>query len=300
MTKELRNIFEKVVSKLTPARRWRRKNVAWISKWVFASLFVAVLTPKTAISQPEGSAWHPVGEIAATAEAYLRDRAGVFDGNTTVSAGVLDSRHRLALCDRDLQGFLRSGTEIQARTIVGVRCDGSKPWKLYVPVNVIVTTNVLVARHTLTRGQLLSADDLTVELRDVSRIRTGYLTQAEQVVGQRLKTQLIAGKMLTPSMIEIDAVIRRGQSVTLVVGTGKFSISMNGTALMDGALNQRIRVQNINSGRIVEGVVRSQEHVEILLSGRTSNAQPGDPQFFHAEPKVSPKLADTGFSNNDR
>ena len=57
------------------------------------------------------------------------------------------------------------------------------------------------------------------------------------------------------------------------------NISMSGKALMDGALNQRIRVENITSGRVVEGVVRSREQVEILV--------PASHVFFPAKPKVS-------------
>lgn len=262
-------------------------------------LFVALLAAVAVLFSPAGAAdatdpsrWHPVEQIATAAENFLRDRTRSLAGNTDVRASQLDARHRLALCDRPLQGFLRSGTEIMARTIVGVRCDGSKPWKVYVPVDVVVTADVLVARQTLVKGEILTAKDLATERRDVSRVRGGYLTDPAQVIGLRLKTQVIAGKTLKPAMVQADIAIRRGQSVTLTANANGFAITMAGTALMDGAVNQRIRVQNINSGRVVEGIVRSRELVEVLLSN--------DSSFFHAGPKVSPQVADTGFSNNDR
>lgn len=44
---------------------------------------------------------------------------------------------------------------------------------------------------------------------------------------------------------------------------------MIGTALMDGAIGQRIRVENVNSGRVVEGIVRSREVVEVLVPSRS-------------------------------
>jgi len=264
-----------------------RRPLAWIS-----TILLTALLPQGANARGETPQWQPVEQISATAETFLRSRTGTFAGNTTVEAGNLDSRHRLTYCDEPLQAFLRRGTQIKARTIVGVRCNGTKQWKVYVPVDVVVTASVLVARQTLVKGQLLTAADLISEPRDVTRLRSGYLSDLQQVVGQRLKTQLIAGKTLTPSMIAADLAIRRGQSVTLTVGAGDFNITMAGTALVGGALNQRIRVKNSHSGRIVEGVVRSREHVEVLLSS--------DNHFFHAEPKVSPKSADTGFSNNDR
>jgi|GEM_PF-29166 len=279
------------VGNLTATPIWRRLLVSCRPTAVLVALS-AILMPSLVHSDSNTPQWQPIEQIAAAAEDFLLGRTGVFAGNTTVRAGTLDARHRLAYCDKPLDGFLRSGTDIKARTIVGVRCSGSKPWKVYVPVDVVVTANVLVARQTLIKGQVLAATDLTVEQRDVSRVRGGYLSEPKQVVGRRLKTQVIAGKTLKPTMIEVDIAIRRGQSVTLTVNSGGFDINMKGTAMMDGAVNQRIRVRNTNSGRIIEGIVRSREHVEVLLSKAG--------HFSSAGTKVSPTVADTGYSNNDR
>ena len=236
--------------------------------------------------------WQSNESIAAAAEDYIRERVGPRARKTAVKAGVLDSRHRLAHCGKPLEPFLRRGTEISYRTIVGVRCSGAKPWKVYLPVEVVVTDTTYVASRTLPRGHRLTAEDLVAEERDVSRLPTGYIASPEQFLGARLKTQLIAGRLLTPAMLEADIAVRRGQMVTLTVSNGGINIQMSGKALMDGALDQRIRVENTTSGRIVEGIVRSREHVEVLVAGSG--------QIFHAKPKVSPSAADMRSSNNDR
>ena len=77
-----------------------------------------------------------------------------------------------------------------------------------------------------------------------------------------------------------------------LIANGGMTIQMSGKALMDGAISQRIRVENTNSGRIVEGIVRSRELVEVLV--------PSSSSFLHAKPKVSPRVADMRSSNNDR
>ena len=210
--------------------------------------------------------WHPVDDIAATAEGFLRQESGDRPGSTTIRAGKLDPRHRLPRCDQPLNGFLRRGTEIAARTIVGVRCPGSKPWKLYVPVDVIVTRKVLTAGRPLPRGHMVTSADIAVVERDVSGLRRGYYVSVKDLSGLRLKQPMLAGQVITPAMLAADRIIRRGQSVTIVAAGGGINISMAGKALADGALNQRIRVENSNSGRVVEGIVRSAEHVEILVS----------------------------------
>jgi flagella basal body P-ring formation protein FlgA len=121
---------------------------------------------------------------------------------------------------------------------------------------------------------------------------SGYLTSPEALIGQRLRQQLTAGRIITPQVLQADNIIRRGQSVTLIATAGGINVTMSGKSLMDGALNQRIRAENLSSGRVIEGIVRSREHVEILLPESSNN--------FHAKPKGLPASADTQVSNNDR
>lgn len=213
-----------------------------------------------------GQSWQPIADIAATAEGYARTRAVDKAGMTAVRAGALDPRHRLPLCDAPLEGFMRRGAEINARSIVGVRCTGSKPWKVYVPVDVVVTAKVVTAARPLPRGHLVAAADTRLIERDVSTMQRGYYSDIKALAGLRLKQPLLAGQVITPAMLAADRIIRRGQSVTIVAAGGGINISMAGKALTDGALNQRIRVENSNSGRVVEGIVRSPEHIEILVS----------------------------------
>ncbi|MEL7187791.1 MAG: hypothetical protein AAFN50_15375, partial [Pseudomonadota bacterium] len=98
------------------------------------------------------SDWHPTSDITATAESFLSQRVGNTAPGTSVSASGFDTRNRLARCSRPLEGFLRDGIEIRTRTIVGVRCMGSRPWKVYVPVEVVVMAEVLIATRPLPRG----------------------------------------------------------------------------------------------------------------------------------------------------
>ena len=245
--------------------------------------------PAIGAGQPD---WHDTADIARAAETFLAERLGATDDRTRVRAATLDARLRLASCDRPLEGFLRPGTKIGAKTIVGVRCDGTRAWKMYVPVDVVVESRVWVAARSLPRGHLLTRDDIVADVRDVSRMTRGYIDDPRQLVGQRLRSSVLAGHVLTPRLLEADRIVRRGQTVTLAVSQGGVDIRMAGRALADGALGQRIRVENLNSGRIVEGVVRSPELVEILV--------PKGPDSSPEIPKVSAATADTLTSNNDR
>lgn len=272
-----------IVRKLARRAQERRKLDAGI---------VCLLLTFSASASTSAAQWHATDDIARVAERFLEEKLGNPAGNTSVKAGMLDRRLKLSECDTPLEGFLRTGTRIGPKTIVGVRCNGTRPWKVYVPVEVVVRKRVWVARQPLPRGHLIAKEDLAADVRDVSRMTSGYPSDPAAVVGRRLRASVLAGRVLTPNLLEANHIISRGQTVTLIVASGDLQIRMAGKALMDGALNDRIRVENLNSGRVVEGVVRSVELVEIIV--------PKAGIFLPQATKVSVAKVDTGYSNNDR
>lgn len=248
---------------------------------------VAWLALSVDVAAQQQATWHPIADIAQVAESFVANRLkqSASRGTTTVNADMLDERLRLAACEQSVEAFLRPGVKISAKTVVGVRCHGPKPWKVYVPVQVAVHDTVWVARHSLARGHLLTKADLAPDERDISRMNGGFVLNPEMLIGRRLRQAMLAGRAFTAGLVEADNVVHRGQTVTLAITTAGITIRMAGKAMMDGALNQRIRVENLNSGRIIEGIVRSRELVEIPNPAATT--------FFHAKPKGSPTLADT-------
>ena len=210
--------------------------------------------------------WHPVKEITAAAETYLKRTIGPSDDRLVATAGYLDQRLQLPRCTAALEAYLRPGAKVSGRTIVGVRCPGSKPWKVYLPVYVAVMEKVLIARSSMPRGHLVRHQDVEIASRDVSMLLGGYLSMSSDIIGHRMKRAVTRGVVITPSLLQTEFLIKRGQSVTLTVHDESLDIRMSGKALMDGTANQRIKVENIGSGRVVEGLVRSAEQVEVPVN----------------------------------
>lgn len=263
--------FSTGVSVLTQQRDNRRNSdggtfTATLRVSLFSyGLLLLVLAVFAFAATASATEWQSNEDIAAVAEQFVQQRFGRTDSRVVPSAGHLDPRLQLARCDAPLEPFLRKGSKVSSRTIIGVRCSGSKPWKVYVPVDVVVMQTVLIAKKTLPKGHVVTAADVTEEARDVSRLNGGYVSGIDALAGQKLKHQVMGGRIITPAMLAAEVLVRRGQSVTLVVRNDELNISMAGKALADGTLNQRIRVENLNSRRIVEGLVRSPEYVEILV-----------------------------------
>ena len=254
--KNMRAVLMRTVSILTDVTMKRH----------VASIAIVLLLMTPGMPASADTLWHPVAEITSAAENYLKLTVGASDDRLIPTAGYLDPRLQLPRCNALLDPYLRPGTKASGRIIVGVRCTGPKPWKVYLPVHVAVMENILVTRRSLPRNHQLQPEDVEISSRDVSGLAGGYVSQTNEIVGHRLKHAVARGVIITPALLQIEVVIRRGQSVTLIVHHESLDIRMSGKALMDGAANQRIKVENIGSGRVVEGLVRSAEQVEVLVN----------------------------------
>jgi flagella basal body P-ring formation protein FlgA len=157
------------------------------------------------------------------------------------------------------------GRHEAGRVLIELRCDASPPWHLYVPVRVIGTSPVAVAAHALIPGSVLTEKDVRVEQQDMNHLPPGYLDDAAIAVGLTAARGIAGGAVLTNQMLLGSKVVQRGQTVTLIAGSGGFSVRMAGRALSDGLINQRVRVENLSSGKVVEGIARSEQVVEIIF-----------------------------------
>ena len=200
--------------------------------------------------------------ISATASQFIAKRHPWQNENTRITVGELDPRTRLAKCSQRLQAFLPPGATIRRRTTVGVRCEGVKAWKVYLPVTIAAFTKVMVSKHPIAAGQRVTEADITWTERDVSSLSYGY---QKGLGGQGMlsRRSIPQGAVITANMLEAPAMIKRGQELKLISRSTAINVSMKGRALQDAAKGARIRVENISSGKQLEGIVISGNTVRI-------------------------------------
>ncbi|GAB4356984.1 MAG: hypothetical protein Kow006_24460 [Gammaproteobacteria bacterium] len=208
---------------------------------------------------------HPHAAIREAAQLFLEQNPPSVDGRIETIIGRLDSRLRLTLCQAPLQISRTPGSRPTGRFTLEVRCTSPKAWKLLLPVTVRVYAPVLTAARTLPRGTLLRKEDLRFKEQELSRLGYGYLRRLEEAVGKELRRSLHAGATLTPAQLTARRLIKRGQRVTILANSGGIEVRMSGEALSDGARDERIRVRNRKTRRIVEGVVESSGVVRVNL-----------------------------------
>lgn len=225
----------------------------------------ACIMVASAAAQTPGD-WHATGKITAAAEQYVYENAGDSGGRLVVTTGYLDPRLTLARCTENLEPFVRPGTQLLGRIIVGVRCTGEKPWKIYLTVHVGIMEETLVTARSLSRDHIVGPDDITAEYRDISRLVGGYVREMKDVVGHRIVRPLARGIVLQSSHLQGQTLIEKGQSVTINVKSESISIQMAGIAESNGKVDELIPVRNLGSGKVVEGRVRSRSLIEVAMN----------------------------------
>ena len=204
-------------------------------------------------------------DIQQAVRSFIAKEAPPASGNAIIEVGYLDPRLRLPACEHPLEAFLPAGARPYGNTTVGVRCNGAGPWLLYVPVTARINQEVIVATRPLSRGAILGLADIRMESRDISSLVSGYITEPAQALGQQLIHPLAPGTPLGPTSIRAPTLVRRGQTVILLVKSGDMEVRMSGQALSDGVEGQTIQIRNMSSRRVVEGTVTADGTVYLSM-----------------------------------
>jgi flagella basal body P-ring formation protein FlgA len=162
-----------------------------------------------------------------------------------------------------LTPFLATGATVKARTVVGVRCPGPAGWSIYVPVMVESEAALVVARRSLSRGEMPSPADLTVVPRQVSGFPTQFLAQVSDIAGRRLRRPVAAGEPIPDDALAAPVLVERGQQVTVSASITGIAVRANAVALDAGGFGDRVRVRNVASGRVIEGAIQADGSVVI-------------------------------------
>lgn len=207
----------------------------------------------------------PLSSIQEAAKQFLEEEAAMMQGEPEVSIGRIDPRLRLAQCDQPLAGFWPNGARKMGNVTVGVRCQGSVNWSVYVRARVALYDTVVVSSRPLSRGSRLGVDDVELMREDITRLGSGYFTTLEQVVGMEARHGVRAGMVLNRNLLKAPIVIRRGDKVSITASTGSVRVQMEGKALEAGAVGELIEVENLSSKQRLEAEVIGPGVVQVRM-----------------------------------
>ncbi len=222
-----------------------------------------LLVPCLNYAQSGSGIHQPHEEILAAARQHLQDQMSHSSGKLKITFTPLDHRLKLTRCELPLETISSGNTGSKGKTTVEVKCGAPKPWKLYVTATLGLEGPVVVARHDLSRGTAISANDIQLVIQDTNHLLRGHYDSPSQVIGRTLKRNLRRNQVVTPSLLAVQKTINRGQMVTILAGHSGIEVRMKGKALRNGNPGDLIPVQNLRSKKKLEARVMSAGMVRI-------------------------------------
>jgi len=226
-------------------------------------LGAAVLPLAQAQAAPDAAA----AALYERAQVWLDQMVGNSAGlplRMAVEVGVLDSRLKLAPCER-VEPYLPPGTQLWGKTRLGLRCtQGTVKWNVFLPITIKAFGPAWVIKGQVASGALLTqADAMPMEV-DWAESRSAVVANLDDWVGQTATRVLTTGQALRQDMVKASQVFASGAQVRVVARGAGFEISSSAQAISGGVMGQTVRVR-MDNGRVVSGQVVDSQTVLVAM-----------------------------------
>jgi flagellar basal body P-ring formation protein FlgA len=119
---------------------------------------------------------------------------------------------------------------------------------------------VRVAKSVAFRA-ILKAEDVREQVCDIEDPRTEYIRTSADAIGKTARRALVAGDLLSLASVEESNLVRSGETVRLLGGSGGVIMTAKVRALQNGKLGETIKVRNIDSDRVISAVITGRGEV---------------------------------------
>lgn len=225
-----------------------------------------------------GIAWHIPDTVTVTAPSQtisgqallekavmtVREQTSQGDISITPIGSVRDVVAPIG--DMVLTSSLPYGIRYNSPTavMVDVSVNGQTISKISMHLDVKLYQQVVVAAVQISPGEIVTTERLRYERMDTGRLKLGYFTDVNKVQGLMTKRLLMPGAVVTDSVVSKPLLVKRGNMVTILARIGGMEVTATGKAMQDGNEGQLIRVQNVNSAKIISAKVLDASTVQVL------------------------------------
>ncbi|AHG19668.2 flagellar basal body P-ring biosynthesis protein FlgA [Chania multitudinisentens RB-25] len=170
-----------------------------------------------------------------------------------------------AACGKTPVASLPGGDRVDLHRLrFDVHCGDGQGWDVVVAVKPDIYLPVLVARKTLDRGHVITADNVMLKKYNITNTRGEYVTQLQDVVGLTVKRRARAMQPIALSQLESPVLVERGQLVVMMAEQNGVQAQTMGEALKKGRKGEMIKVKNESSKRIVSAIVSGRGVVQMV------------------------------------
>lgn len=125
-----------------------------------------------------------------------------------------------------------------------------------------ILKKVPVITRSLIRGSRLLSEDVKEEFRDITYAQDAT-PMATAVVGKKLSKSLRAKDIIWFSSLERIKALRRGENIKIILGEDNWELTLQGVALQDGSIGDRVKVKNPVTRKTLTAIVVAESEVRV-------------------------------------
>ena len=122
----------------------------------------------------------------------------------------------------------------------------------------------VVSNRVIYPGQTIEASALEeIVLRKAPRSSAAFAVSVEDLEGKIARRTLLPGKLVPLNSVREAYLVERGASVQMVFAAGALTISATAVTLEPGSAGDMIKLRNLDSGKVISGVVMADGTVRV-------------------------------------
>lgn len=220
--------------------------------WLISLLFLHCVAANAA-------GQHDHAALKTAVNSFVQQQTAALPGKITYHIDEIDPRLILRPCSK-VNVFLPSGSQLIGRVSIGVRCQETNGWSIFIPVQIKISRDLLISARPLLMGQIIHEEDLARQTTEITQ--NSGITDAKQVIGKVLRYSIAAGYTLREDMLRAPYSVKQGQVVQLSVQGNGFSMSSSGVALSNASEGETVQIRT-SAGRVVSGIASTEGVVRI-------------------------------------
>ncbi len=127
------------------------------------------------------------------------------------------------------------------------------------------TLKAVSLSNNMSKGQVISKNDLIfVELSEQGVFES--FTDFDNLIGKKVTSNLAKGTVLKARHVKYTMSVNKRDTVLIVVGNKKLSITTYGVALASGQIGDMIEVENLNSKKSFKAIIIDEKKVTPLAN----------------------------------
>lgn len=127
--------------------------------------------------------------------------------------------------------------------------------------------SIPVVQSRIGSGDIIKQEDITWQKLPGNRLRHDTIRDAQKLIGSTPVRGLSPMRPVRETEVKTPPLVLRQSLVQMQYQTRNLSIQALGTAMQDGAMGEKIKVRNDDSGTLVDAVVVDKGKVRILSAG---------------------------------